>query len=112
MPNDYIDLKYQEQLNTGTITQEQVDKFKEMYGIGDKSFMGIINGYLNWLGHMLKGDFGRSFKFQVSVTQVITENMWISFAIEVYIIFFVLLLSFVGVKFFIEFIFVFSLSWE
>ncbi len=83
MPNDYIDLKYQEQLNTGTITQEQVDKFKEMYGIGDKSFIGIIKGYLNWLGNMLKGDFGRSFKFQVPVTQVITENMWISFAIAV-----------------------------
>lgn len=83
MPNDYIDLKYREQLNTGTITQEQVNEFKALYGIGDKSFGGIIGGYFTWLGNMLKGNFGNSFKYEKPVTQVIGENMWISFAIAI-----------------------------
>ena len=35
MPNDYIDLKYASQIQQGQITQEDVDRFKELYGIGD-----------------------------------------------------------------------------
>ena len=38
MPNDYIDLKYAEQLKSGAITPEQINQFKAMYGIGDNSF--------------------------------------------------------------------------
>ena len=38
MPNDYIDLKYASQIQQGQITQEDVDRFKELYGIGDKTF--------------------------------------------------------------------------
>ena len=83
MPNDYIDLKYKEQLNTGAITQEQVDAFKAMYGIGDNSFSGIIGGYLKWLGRLLTGDLGRSFKYEKPVADVIASNMWISFAIAI-----------------------------
>ena len=37
MPNDYIDLKYASQIQQGQITQEDVDRFKELYGIGDKT---------------------------------------------------------------------------
>lgn len=83
MPTDYIDNKYGEQLNTGSISQEDIDRFKEMYGLADNSFGGIIKGYFNWLGNMLKGDLGRSFKYEKPVGQVITENMWISFAIAI-----------------------------
>ena len=35
MPNDYIDLKYASQIQQGQITQEDVDRFNELYGIGD-----------------------------------------------------------------------------
>ena len=83
MPNDYIDLKYREQLNMGSITQAQIDSFKAMYGIGDNSFGGIVSGYFNWLGNLCQGNLGRSFKYEKPVTQVIGENMWISFAIAV-----------------------------
>ena len=83
MPNDYIDLKYAEQLKSGSITQEQVNQFKAMYGIGDNSFKGIIGGYGKWIGRLLQGDLGRSFKYEKDVATVIGDNMWISFAIAV-----------------------------
>lgn len=83
MPNDYVDLKFATQLQTGAIKQEDVDHFKELYGIGDSSFAGIAKGYFNWISKLLQGDLGNSFKYDKPVAQVIGENMWISFAIAV-----------------------------
>lgn len=83
MPNDYLDIKFDSQLQQGTITQEQLNEFKKQYGIGDNSFEGLVSGYCNWLGNMLKGDMGNSFKYEKPVSQVISKNMWVSFAIAV-----------------------------
>ena len=83
MPTDYIDLKYAQQIAENKISAEQVAEFKKMYGIGDKSFSGLVGGYFNWLSNAIQGDFGRSFKYEKPVSQVISENMWISFAIAV-----------------------------
>ena len=83
MPNDYVDLKFATQLQTGAIKQEDVDHFKELYGIGDSSFKGIATGYFNWITNLLQRDLGDSFKYEKPVAQVIGENMWISFAIAV-----------------------------
>lgn len=83
MPNNYVDLKFATQLNTGAVKQADVDRFKELYGIGDSSFRGIAGGYLKWIGKLAQGDLGISFKYNKPVAQVIGENMWISFAIAV-----------------------------
>ena len=83
MPSDYIDNKYEEQLKMGQMDQEDIDNFKKMYGIDDNSFKGIVGGYFKWIGRLCKGDLGNSFKYEKPVAQVITENMWISFAIAV-----------------------------
>ena len=83
MPNDYIDIKYASQLNNGSITPEQILKFKEIYGLGDNSFGGIIGGYFKWLGNLCRGNLGTSFKYEKPVAEVIGQNMWISFAIAV-----------------------------
>lgn len=81
MPNDYVDLKYSQQLQSGSIKPEDIQHFKELYGIGDKSFKGIVGGYFKWLGNLCKGDLGVSFKYNKPVGEVISENMWISFII-------------------------------
>ena len=49
MPNDYLDLKFASQIAQGSITQEDLMEFKNLYGIGDNSFFGIVSGYFNWL---------------------------------------------------------------
>lgn len=83
MPANYIEIKYAPQLTSGDMKQEDVDRFKEMYGIGDDSFKGIVTGYVKWLGNLCQGDLGLSFKYEKPVATVIAENMWISFAIAI-----------------------------
>ena len=54
MPTDYVDIKFAEQLASGQITTEQIQAFKDLYGIGDSSPLGIIKGYFTWVGNMFK----------------------------------------------------------
>lgn len=79
LPTDYIDNKFAAKLEDGSITVEQLQQFKEIYGIADNSFWGIISGYFGWLGNALRGDLGTSFQYEQPVTQVIGDYMWISF---------------------------------
>ena len=62
LPNDYVDQKFQSQLEQGTVTQEYIDNMKALYGLDDNSFGGIIKGYFKWLSKALHGDLGISFK--------------------------------------------------
>ena len=41
----------------------------------------ILGSYFNWLGNLMKGDLGVSFKYKKPVGQVIVDNMGISFGI-------------------------------
>ena len=83
MPNNYVETKYAESLRQGTIEEKDIQRFKELYGIGDNSFKGIVGGYFKWLGRLCKGDLGNSFIHEKPVAAVIKENMWISFAIAI-----------------------------
>lgn len=44
-------------------------------------FGAVLGGYFTWLGNLMKGDLGMSFKYKKPVADVITQNMGISFAI-------------------------------
>lgn len=48
---------------------------------GGEKFAAILEGYFTWLGNMLKGDLGMSFKYNQPVATVIAKNMGISFGI-------------------------------
>ncbi len=82
MPVDFIQSKV-DALQTGgaIIDQSVVDAMYKQYGLGDNSFKGILEGYFGWVGAMLQGDLGTSFKFGVPVTQKIAEHMGVSFII-------------------------------
>lgn len=41
----------------------------------------ILSGYFTWLGNLMKGDLGVSFKYKKPVGTVIAENMGISFGV-------------------------------
>ncbi len=83
MPSDYVDQKFASQLQSGSMDWEDIERFKELYGIGDNSFGGIMSGYFKWIGNLVRGDLGQSFQYELPVAQVILDNMWISFAIAV-----------------------------
>ncbi len=83
MPVSFIDDKIA-QMNQGgaTIPEETVNAMKEMYGLADNSFFGIIKGYLNWLTSLCRFDFGTSFKYGEPVIDVIKDYMGVSFAVS------------------------------
>ncbi len=81
MPTDYIDIKYGQAAQTNEAVAQRIAEFKEIYGIADNSFGGIFKGYFNWLGNLLQGNLGTSFKYEKPVGTVIADNMWISFGI-------------------------------
>ena len=82
MPISFIDDKIAA-INQGgaTVPQETIDSMKALYGLEDNSFVGILKGYVNWLGGLVRFDFGTSFKYGAPVTTVIKEHMGVSFAV-------------------------------
>lgn len=82
MPVDFIQDKINA-INQGgaTVSEETVNAMYEMYGLGDNSLMGILEGYFSWLGSLAKFDLGTSFVYGIPVADVIVEHMGISFII-------------------------------
>ena len=82
MPVDFIQDKINA-INQGgaTVSEETVNAMYEMYGLGDNSFLGILKGYISWLGALVTFDLGTSFVYGIPVADVIFEHMGISFAI-------------------------------
>lgn len=79
MPTDYIDRQTAPAVANGTMTQADVTRLKELYGLADKSFFGIIKSYSTWLFGAFTGDLGFSFLYGKPVLNVINEYMWTSF---------------------------------
>lgn len=79
MPSDYVETKFASQLAQGTISQDRIQELKNLYGLGDSSFLGILKGYGDWVVNMLHGDFGYSFVNKVKVTDAIGQHLSISF---------------------------------
>ncbi len=89
MPVDFIQNKIDAMNQGGAIVDEAtVQAMYEMYGLGDDSFLGILKGYISWLGALAKGDLGTSFVHGVGVAQVIKEHMGVSFAVALIATFF------------------------
>ena len=58
MPSDYIDQKYSAQLNQGTITQEDLDRFKSLYGLYvPEAYLDMeVDGYGTFTRDVKKAD--------------------------------------------------------
>lgn len=81
MPADYIDNQTAAALSNGSMTQEDVQHLKVLYGLGDKSFLGILKSYFTWLASAFSGDLGYSFLYGKPVVAVINDYMWTSFTL-------------------------------
>jgi len=83
MPVSFVDQKVSALQSNSSFDQTAVDKMKEMYGLTDDSFVGILKGYGNWLLALCRFDFGKSFVYGVPVLSKIVDHMWISFAVAI-----------------------------
>lgn len=83
MPIDFVREKVNAMATSGaTVTQEMVDAMYKSYGlIENASFWQIMEGYLTWLGDLLKFDLGTSFKYGIPVAEKISMHMGTSFII-------------------------------
>ena len=99
MPMDFVEQKFQALQSSGHMTDADLERLKEIYGLSDNSFLGILKGYFNWLWSFLQGDMGVSFKYEGKVEDVIIQNMGISFGISFVSLIFELLIAIpLGVK--------------
>lgn len=83
LPMDYVEQKFLSQQAQGTVSAEELYRIKDLYGLADNSFGGIIKGYFGWLGSALSGDLGTSFLYSQPVGTVIQEHMWTSFSVAI-----------------------------
>ncbi len=99
LPMDYVENTFLSQSLQGTVSKEELYRIKELYGLADSSFLGILKGYWGWLTSALSGDLGTSFLYNQPVGKVIQEHMWISFGVAVaaYILQFVIAIP-LGIK--------------
>jgi peptide/nickel transport system permease protein len=61
-----------------TVAKEQIEFLRKQYGL-DQPF---IVQYFNWLGGMLRGDFGYSFEYQMPVGDVVGDRLFLSFMLS------------------------------
>ncbi|WP_139488480.1 ABC transporter permease [Brevibacillus dissolubilis] len=69
-PGDFVDTNLK-------LTPQRAQELRVLYGL-DKP---IIERYFIWIGNVLRGDFGFSFKYQEPVSDVIKHYLWNSFLI-------------------------------
>jgi peptide/nickel transport system permease protein len=72
MPTNYVDSIMRGNPN---ITQDKIDHMKSLYGLNTS----IFEGYVDWIGNALRGNFGNSFISGSSVLSNIADKMWVSF---------------------------------
>ncbi len=84
MPSNVIEQKFYAAMSSGggEGTEEKLQQALALYGLDDNSFVGILKGYFKWLGNLLQGDLGQSWKYARPVEDVIFENMGLSFGIS------------------------------
>ena len=59
--------------------EEWMEQLSAMYNMDGS----IIEGFFNWLGQIVKGDFGDSWKWTVPVIEKFNDTVWLSFVMGV-----------------------------
>ena len=83
MPYDYVEQKIAALQSNTSLDATAMQNMYEMYGLSDSSFLGILKGYVSWLGSLCRLDFGTSFVYGEPVLDVIVDNMGVSFAVAI-----------------------------
>jgi microcin C transport system permease protein len=60
--------------NSGALSEDELQQFKAYYGFDQPVYVA----YLKWLGKVLQGDLGNSFRYGEPVAQVIRERLPVS----------------------------------
>ncbi len=72
------------------VGQEKIEFLRQQYGL-DKS---PVEQYLSWLGGLLRGDLGYSFEYNLPVSEVVGDRLFLSFLLSFCTIVFTWVVSF------------------
>jgi peptide/nickel transport system permease protein len=90
-PGDYFESYVAElQAQGESVNAEQIEALRKEYGF-DKP---PIIRYFHWVGGMLSGDFGYSFEYQLPVTDVVGDRLWLTIMVSFITIIFTWLIAF------------------
>ena len=90
-PGDYLTTYVAELQSQGeTVNLAKIEFLREQYGF-DKP---LHEQYLLWLFGMLEGNFGYSFEYDLPVTEVVGDRLWLSFIVSFTTILFTWIMSF------------------
>ncbi|QIG47663.1 ABC transporter permease [Nordella sp. HKS 07] len=90
-PGDYFESYVAElQAQGESVNAEEIEALRKEYGF-DKP---PIIRYFHWVGGMLTGDFGYSFEYQMPVTDVVGDRMWLTIMVSFITILFTWLIAF------------------
>ncbi len=90
-PGDYLSTYVAELESQGeTVNAAKIEFLRQQYGFGKP----MHEQYLLWLAGMFKGDFGYSFEFNLPVTEVVGDRLWLSFLVSFTTILFTWVVSF------------------
>ncbi len=92
MPGNYIQTKAIELATKPGATKSADDWLADLnkqYGMDQ----GLIKGYFTWLGSAFQGEFGDSWKWNMPCTEVFSSRIWYSFALNVVVMFFEILIA-------------------
>src|SRR5690606_20402182 len=90
-PGDYLESYIAELQTQGEkVDQKHIEFLRQEYGF-DKP---LIERYFLWVWGMLQGDFGYSFEYQMPVTEVVGDRMFLTILVSVTTIVFTWLIAF------------------
>ena len=90
-PGDYLTTLVNELRSQGeTVNQEKLDFLRQQYGF-DKS---LVEQYLMWVAGIVQGDFGFAFEYNLPVTEVVGDRLFLSMIVAIGTIIFTYLVAF------------------
>jgi len=73
-----------------TVNLQEIEELRHQYGFDQPPVLR----YFHWLGGMLQGDFGYSFEYQLPVSEVVGERMWLTILVSFVTILFTWIIAF------------------
>ena len=74
-PGNYFESQIAEMQAQGeTVNLQDLEQLRHQYGFDQPPVLR----YFHWLGGMLQGDFGYSFEYQLPVTSVVGDRLWLT----------------------------------
>ncbi|MCP4769508.1 MAG: ABC transporter permease [Gammaproteobacteria bacterium] len=90
-PGDYLESHIAELQSQGeSIDEQKIQFLREEYGL-DKP---VVQQYLYWVAGMLQGDFGYSFEYDLPVTEVVGDRLFLTIIISIATILFTWMIAF------------------